>query len=328
MELTLLGLNFKAFVKHSYFSDGARVIDRIRGRNKIWLDNPHLTDAERIFPIYSYPGAGKTWLLKYLAEAEGGIYLDFADYLNSEYERPESYLSAIKEKLPLGSRRQLLLLDHVPPPPLHPNLRMIEDEILAQFLRDGAMLIVAQQNRSYWCWRFIHPEVHILRGLDAGGKEKLFRAFGLSIPRIGEPGVELFQAEVTLPFLVKVWKNFSEEDNGAAQTSEYFLRNWLKQVGVHKSEDEFISLLLQAGALTWLDALIDQQGIATVSGILGQPLDHMKIRDTYADYQWAISDNWVDPVIDLLQVWLRTYHEDIAQKLDQEFGGQNGINTR
>jgi hypothetical protein len=114
--------------------------------------------GDQVLTLVGEHGAGKTWLLRYLAETEHrasstAVYLDLAR--RSDYPRPADYVGAIESEVrsKCGDENTMLLLDSVPAH-LDEHLRTLEDSILRPHLTHRSSLVMmALVHPSHVCWR-------------------------------------------------------------------------------------------------------------------------------------------------------------------------------
>ena len=129
-------------------------------RRELWRVGLHrrpLAPGDQVLSLAGERGAGKTWLLQYLAQHDRHLspratYLDLEERF--EYDEPEHYLQAVRRRLEEnGDPKRVLLLDAVPPQ-LDEHLRGVEDEVLRVCLaQHSSLVIMALDHPSQVCWR-------------------------------------------------------------------------------------------------------------------------------------------------------------------------------
>ena len=305
-------------------TDGTVAEVVVAERIRLWEINALVTDVERIFPIAGFPGVGKTWLFQYFSVGKGkGIYLDLDGF--SKADTPQHYLTQVRTRLQqsgrLQGRKNLFFIDHVPPSPCHPNLAKVEEEILMPELDNGALIIIAQQNPDSWCLNLKHSFPYVVQGFGANGRKKLFRKLKISEPKKGQSGYALFDTANLFPGLIVAWEKFQSLTDGELQAVECFMTYWLAQV-VPFDAYNLLEELRLVGALTWVNSFLDTERINKILGRLeDKDTTHIIARDKLAHYQCTTNnDMWVEPVRNLLKLWLRQKEPVLASQLDQEIG--------
>ena len=134
--------------------------DSAEPRRELWRVGPRrrpLAPGDQVLSLAGERGAGKTWLLQYLAEhdrhlSSRAIYLDLEERFG--FEEPEGYLQAVRNRLENGNQsRRVLLLDAVPPQ-IDEHLRSVEDEVLRVCLAQrSSLVIMALDHPCQVCWR-------------------------------------------------------------------------------------------------------------------------------------------------------------------------------
>lgn len=132
-------------------------------RSKVDTWQEHRWDAEvapadRVLFLAGERGAGKTWLLRHLAEDDVQVspqaaYLDLEE--RALFSSPERYVEAMEERVQrqLGSEGAILLLDAVPPQ-MDENLRFLEDAVLRPYAAQRrSLVIMALVHPAQVCWR-------------------------------------------------------------------------------------------------------------------------------------------------------------------------------
>lgn len=304
---------------------GAEVV--IEERIRLWKKNALIKQVERIFPITGFPGVGKTWLFQYFCVGKRkGIYLDLDGF--SDVDTPEEYLNQVLTRLQQSGRflqrgKNLFFIDHVPSPPLHSNLKKVEDEILIPELDQGALIFIAQQNPNSVCWNRLPRTIpYNLQGFDKSSRKKLFRKMKISEPKKNQPGYALFATDILFPGLVAAWGIFHDLEDGELQAIECFMKYWLSQVVPFKPFELQAELRL-TGALTWVDSFLDNEKIINIlrNLKLGDS-NHLNVRDKLADYQLTtVIDTLVEPVRTVLQLWLKQKDPALASRIEQDYGG-------
>lgn len=124
-----------------------------------WSTAPSdMAPGDQVLMLVGEHGAGKTWLLRHLAEQEQwapatAVYLDLAKRL--EVAQPSDYAQAAEAEVRArcGAGNAILLLDSVPAH-LDEHLRALEDSVLRPHLSHRASLVVmALVHPSHVCWR-------------------------------------------------------------------------------------------------------------------------------------------------------------------------------
>jgi len=117
-----------------------------------------LAPGDQVLYLAGECGAGKTWLLRHLADPSGGmppltVYLDLDR--RAEFTTADGYVQAVEGLIQqqCGKGRAILLLDAVPPV-LDEPLRALEDRVLRPHLAQReSLLIMALIHPSLVCWR-------------------------------------------------------------------------------------------------------------------------------------------------------------------------------
>jgi hypothetical protein len=136
-------------------------------RDKVWRARHHgsqTTPADQVLGLTGEHGAGKTWILRHLAENDHrvsplAVYLDLEQ--RTTFSGPETYVDSVERQINerCGDARAILLLDGVPAS-LDDYLRALESEILKpQLIQRGSLVIMALVQPSRVCWR-----MPVLRG--------------------------------------------------------------------------------------------------------------------------------------------------------------------
>ena len=136
-------------------------------RDKVWRARHHgsqTTPADQVLGLTGEHGAGKTWILRHLAENDHrvsplAVYLDLEQ--RTTFSGPEIYVDSVERQINerCGDARAILLLDGVPAS-LDDYLRALESEILKpQLIQRGSLVIMALVQPSRVCWR-----IPVLRG--------------------------------------------------------------------------------------------------------------------------------------------------------------------
>jgi hypothetical protein len=132
-----------------------------QGRPEGWRGlsrRPGLAPGDQVLSLTGERGAGKSWLLQYLAEHDRqttscAVYIDLEKRLVSA--GVETWVQSIERQIfnRCGQGATLLLLDAVPPQLDH-HLRALEEWILRPHLAHRSSLVVmALDHPSHVCWR-------------------------------------------------------------------------------------------------------------------------------------------------------------------------------
>ncbi|MFN2224732.1 MAG: hypothetical protein ACK2UY_00460 [Anaerolineae bacterium] len=132
-----------------------------QGRPEGWRvlsRRPSLAPGDRVLILSGERGAGKSWLLQYMAEHDrqtspGAVYIDLEKRLVSA--GAEAWVQAVERQVfkRCGQGSALLLLDAVPPQLDH-HLRALEEWILRPHLAHrSSMVVMALDHPSQVCWR-------------------------------------------------------------------------------------------------------------------------------------------------------------------------------
>ncbi len=157
--------------------------------------------ADRVLFLAGERGAGKTWLLRHLAEDDARVsplatYLDLEE--RAQFCSPEQYVEVMEERVQqqLGSEGAILLLDAVPPQ-MDENLRFLEDAVLRPYVAQRrSLVIMALVHPSQVCWRtpaFQAGERWLFTPFEVGQTRKQLRQLekaGLSTGRIKAAAVQ------------------------------------------------------------------------------------------------------------------------------------------
>lgn len=135
-------------------------LDRQDRTDGWWIRSrrPLLSPGDRVLSLTGERGAGKTWLLKYLADHDRhasptAVYIDLERRMVSA--GAEAWVQATERQVfrRCGQGSTLLLLDAVPPQ-LDEHLRALEEWILRPHLAHRSSLVVmALDHPSHVCWR-------------------------------------------------------------------------------------------------------------------------------------------------------------------------------
>ena len=155
--------------------------------------------ADRVLFLAGERGAGKTWLLRHLAEDDAQV-SPLATYLNLEeraqFSSPVQYVEVMEERTQFGGEGAILLLDAVPPQ-MDENLRCLEDAVLRPYVAQRRSLVVmALVHPAQVCWRtpaFQTGERWLLAPFEVGQTRKQLRQLkkaGLAANRIKAGAVQ------------------------------------------------------------------------------------------------------------------------------------------
>jgi len=157
--------------------------------------------ADRVLFLAGERGAGKTWLLRHMAEDDAQVsplaaYLDLDE--RGRFSSPERYVEVMEERMhqQLGSEGAILLLDAVPPQ-MDEKLRFLEDAVVRPFAAQRRCLVVmALVHPSQVCWRtpaFQAGERWLVTSFEYGQTRKQLRQLekaGLATKRVKAEAVQ------------------------------------------------------------------------------------------------------------------------------------------
>jgi len=217
-------------------------VGRVRHLGSRWIPDG------QVLSLVGERGAGKTWLLRHLADGEPQLlgratYIDLAT--RTAFSEPHSFVRFLEGRIQ-GQRREgrsILLLDNVPPQ-MDNHLRAVETAILKPHLEEhGSLVIMALADPARVCW--LTPA---LRGGDVGHlvpfspsqtREQLNRLRKIDALRSGIRPSQIYRASRGLPFL-----NYLLATHSHRRSFELLLDYWLE--GMSNDEHGQMRILLQA----------------------------------------------------------------------------------
>lgn len=312
-------LNYR---KLSRFDETKLIEEILKRQIEGWQKQPSLLPVDRIFPLFGNPGVGKTYLLQYLAEKHNGVLIDLETRVN--HATHVAFIHACGQKIESERTRngmkKLFLIDHVPEGNDDIYLDQFEDQILLPYLNQGSFFVMSQQDPDRWCWdsSLPHTPPYVLHGFAASHKNDVLK--GLAIGRTPETDLEkkVFSMEEIYPLLVQKWV---DPKGDVEHACEEFLGHWIAQVEPISSEEQGRELKI-AGAMSWLDSLIDSNRVGQIATAVGEEVDFENLRQTLGSRRWtAAFGRWEEPVRTILNVWFRCAEPELAKKLDAQFGG-------
>jgi energy-coupling factor transporter ATP-binding protein EcfA2 len=226
---------------------GPDALPRQRAGRVRYLGSRWIPDGQ-VLGLVGERGAGKTWLLRHLAQSEAqlaglAIYLDLA--ARNAFSEPHSFVRFLEGRIQAQcqGRRAVLLLDHVPPEMDH-HLRAVETAILKPHLEQhGSFVVMALVDCARVCWLtpalrggepvFLSPFTH------SQTREQLNRLRKIGAVQNGIRPSEIHRASRGLPLL-----NYLLASRSSRQSFELLLDYWLE--GMPNDEHGQMRLLLQA----------------------------------------------------------------------------------
>jgi hypothetical protein len=200
----------------------------------MWRRSPELAPGDQVLALTGERGAGKTWLLRHLAEQEYrtvpcAVYLDLE--ARREHLRVADYVQEIEEAIRqvCGGGPALLLLDHVPPQ-LDEYLKVLEDVVLRPHLAHRrSLVILALVHPAQVCWRAPALRGGEVYALPPFGEPETRAQLGRleraspTTPALTAP--DLLQLSEGLPLL-----NYLLASRGRAEAYELLLEYWFSRV--------------------------------------------------------------------------------------------------
>ncbi|MGD8623970.1 MAG: AAA family ATPase [Anaerolineae bacterium] len=200
----------------------------------MWRRSPELAPGDQVMALTGERGAGKTWLLRHLAEQEYrtarcALYLDLEE--RRQNLRVEDYVQGVEERIrkACGADPALLLLDHVPPQ-LDEHLKVLEDIVLRPHLAHRrSLVIMALAHPAQVCWRapaLRGGQVLALPPFDEAETRAQLRQLekaGSTTPL--PPSPDLLQLSEGLPLL-----NYLLATRGRSEAYELLLEYWFSRV--------------------------------------------------------------------------------------------------
>jgi energy-coupling factor transporter ATP-binding protein EcfA2 len=202
----------------------------------------------QVLSLVGERGAGKTWLLRHLAQSEPHL-VGLATYIDLEtrhaFSEPHSLVRFLQGQIQ-GQRRAgraILLLDNVPPQ-MDNHLRAVETAILKPYLEEhSSLMIMVLADPGRVCW--LTPA---LRGGEVGQiapfnasqtREQLNRLGTIGALRNGIRPSQIYRASKGLPLL-----NYLLATHSHRRSFELLLDYWLE--GMSNDEHDQMRILLQA----------------------------------------------------------------------------------
>lgn len=312
---------YKKFKRHR---EDKFVVEVLEGRIQQWGKNEasHLP-VDRIFPIFGYPGVGKSSLLKYFSEQKSVLF-DLKEC--KKYSTPRDFVEACEGKLNKAStykdKRNLILVDHVPLKPDSDYLDAFEQKILLPNLEKNSFFVMAKQDKHSWCWSTAipHSETYVLYGFLKDEKDKLINELANG-KKVEEQDKRMFETDEIFPKLIQLWGENKAKD--ACQTTDEFLKYWLGEIESELPIEEIPKALKIAGAMTWLESIIDEDKVKSVATIISEEVTSlMRLRNDLGNRGWTGAFGaWYEPIKTILSIWFQCKHQDLANELNKNFGG-------
>lgn len=275
----------------------------VQERVTAWRNGTIKTE-ERMIALLGYPGIGKTWLLKYLAQKHGGVVVDFKE--RSKYTTRQFINLTLENLRPdLPKLQSFMLLDNVPSTQDDDQIFEFEREILLPYWKGGALICQCQILReTAWGGRVPHLTPVIIPGLTHKGLKDL-RSFQNCESKHSKVEEILFSSTEHIPLLVKQWcaANPNELQNLESALHQILMNWWISIDGNDLPDDPLIYLRLFA-----FQACANKQDYTTMKrliekvGLCDKPLKlETKLRNLF----WLDSSlTWYEPIRNILQAWL------------------------
>jgi hypothetical protein len=212
-----------------------------------YLGSRWIPDGQ-VLSLVGERGAGKTWLLRHLAQSEPQLLgqATYIDLMNRHaFSEPHGFVRFLQGRIQ-GQRRagrSVLLLDNVPPE-MDNHLRAVETAILKPCLEEHSCLVImALADSGRVCW--LTPA---LRGGELGHlapfnasqtREQLTRLGKIGALRNGVRPSQIYRASKGLPLL-----NYLLATHSHRRSFELLLDYWLE--GMSNDEHGQMRILLQA----------------------------------------------------------------------------------
>jgi len=217
-----------------------------------WLDAWRWSGKTRIMVLgFTGPhGIGKTWLLKYLEQADDELKPLTPFFYDVEDLECVSNTAKIRhdvnKQLPrLEGKGPVLLLDNVPPPPLREPLKTFEYDVLRPCAEAGACIVMTLVEETRVCWYATYLkafEMHSLELFSLAQTQAQLRKL-----ESRRKTVTVYNRSGGLPYL-----NYLVDSN-RDQSFDIFLSYWLHRIP--SSEHELIQHCLAIACV--LDSIED-----------------------------------------------------------------------
>ncbi|MFZ5881992.1 MAG: hypothetical protein ACOY0R_21690 [Chloroflexota bacterium] len=282
-----------------------------------WRNNSLAKPTQRVFPLHGLPGTGKSWLLLYLADQvfNEAVYIDLNERRN--YPTHIEFLNEMKKKAKQGSfQKNLLLIDHVPDTKTDEYLKLFEEQVLIPYYNQGGLLIFAQQCLRNWCWDALPhpPPPFILSGFNQDSRKKLWKKYNLPI----DAKDRFWELREISPLLISLRCQAKD----IVEVAEVYLRYWLEHIDPPAIENLKRELRL-AGALTWLDGMLDGSKMNEIIRLIDEnQTNYLDMLYTLDQRQWIMppSDEWVESIRTVLNLWFRQMEPELTKEMDKRFG--------
>lgn len=313
-------LNYR---KLSRFDETELIEEILKRQIEGWQKQPSLLPVDRIFPLFGNPGVGSTYLLQYLAEKHNGVLIDLKTRL-LDHATHVAFIQSCRQKIESERTRKgmkkLFLIDHVPEGNDDIYLDEFQDQILLPYLKQESFFVMSQQDPDRWCWdpSLPHTPPYVLHGFAASHKNDVLKGLAIGRMPVSELEKKLFSMKEIYPLMAQKWDDLNGDIDRAC---EEFLGHWIAQVEPIPAEEQRRELKI-AGAMSWLDSLIDSDEVRQIAMAVGEEVGFEDLRQTLGSRRWtAAFGRWGEPVRTILNAWFRCAEPELAKKLDAQFGG-------